>query len=105
MTPEQAKRWKQRELQTAIRLNRSAILLADFRSAREGREPLDTGTWMDNNVPYLTPPAEALQWSEKQVERVRNWVQEEDVASEPCRQAEGREAAMVEQRRQELECL
>ena len=50
LTPEQAKRWKQRELQTVIQLNRSAILLADFRSAREGREPLDTGTWMDNNA-------------------------------------------------------
>ena len=106
LTPEQAKRWKQRELQTVIRLNRSAILLADFRSAREGREPLDTGTWMDNNVPYLTPPAEALQWSEKQVERVRKWVQEEDVASEPLPSSRGEhEAAMVERRRQELECL
>ena len=47
-----------------------------------------------------------MQWSEKQVERVRKWVQEEDLASEPLPTSRGaREAAMVEQRRQELECL
>lgn len=106
LTPEQAKRWKQRELQTVIRFNRSAILLADFRPARAGREPLDTGTWMDSNVPYLTPPAEALQWSEKQVERVRELVREVGLDSEPLPSDRvEREAVMVERRRQELECL
>jgi predicted RNA-binding protein with PUA domain len=61
---------------------------------------------MDNNAPYLTPPAEALQCSEKQVERVRELVQEEGLASEPLPSSRvTREAVMVERRRQELECL
>ena len=38
---------------------------------------------MDNNIPYLTPPAEALQWSEKQVERMRELVREVGLDSEP----------------------
>jgi hypothetical protein len=106
LTPEQAKRWKQRELQSVILFNRFEILLMDFGPARAGREPLDTGTWMDINVPYLTPPFEALQWSDEQVEGVQKLVGVASFGSEPLPSDRAERAASIaERQRQDLECM
>ncbi len=106
LTPEQAKRWKQRELQSVIQFNRFEILLIDFGPARAGREPLDTGTWMDSNVPYLTPPFEALQWSDEQVKGVQKLVGVASFGSEPLPSDRAERAASIaERQRQDLECM
>ena len=101
LTPEQAKRWKQRELQSVIVFNRFEILLMDFGPARAGREPLDTGTWMDNNVPYLTPPFEALQWSDVQLDDVQKLVGVPTFGSEPLPSDPAKRAAVLAERQQQ----
>jgi hypothetical protein len=102
LTPEQAKRWKQRELQSIFPFAGFDILLMDFRSAREDRKPLDTGTWMDNNVPYLTPPFEALQWSEEQVKNVQKQVRAVSFGSEALPSDPAERAAVLAERQQQV---
>ena len=102
LTPEQAKRWKQRELQSIFPFAGFDILQMDFRSAREDRKPLDTGTWMDNNVPYLTPPVEALQWSEEQLKSVQKQVRAVSFGSEPLPSDPAERAAVLAERQQQV---
>jgi hypothetical protein len=102
LTPEQAKRWKQRELQSIFPFAGFDILQMDFRSAREDRKPLDTGTWMDNNVPYLTPPVEALQWSEEQLKSVQKQVRAVSFGSEALPSDPAERAAVLAERQQQV---
>ena len=67
LTPEQAKHWKERELERAFQRYQFDLLLADFSVYNEETGQLNTGTWLDHTVPYFTPPFEALNWTEEQI--------------------------------------
>jgi hypothetical protein len=69
LTAKQSKRWKERELQLAIKenlSNRFEILLVDV----SGPKHIPSGTSL-NTVPYYIPPFEALKWSDEQLPKVR----------------------------------
>jgi|GEM_PF-2482555 len=106
LTPEQAKQWKQRELQSIFPIKKFDVLLIDFQPARDGRELLDTKTWMDMNVPYLTPPREALGWSEQQFKEVQELAQSVrfDWSALPSA-PEARASLIAERQQQEVKCL
>ena len=63
---------------------------------------MDTGTWMDNNVPYLTPPVEALQWSEEQLKSVQKQVRAVSFGSEALPSDPAERAAVLAERQQQV---
>lgn len=106
LTPLQAKHWKQRELQSIFAFRKLDVLLLDFRSARESKKPLNTGTWMDDKIPYLVPPFEVLQFSEDQLIGVRELIDSVRYTSDslPNDPAE-RNAMLAKREQQEMICL
>lgn len=71
LTPAQARRWKERELQAALGTYGFEILLIDFTSSRVAGKTLSTGTWLDYTVPYYASPFDELKWSDQQLAQFR----------------------------------
>lgn len=106
LSPQQAKRWKQREMQWVFQLMRFDALLLDLEPARSNGVLPATGTWIDNNVPYITSPAAALQWSEQQQADLRNLIRPVRFGMQPLpSDSKQRTAVMQERQQQELDCM
>ncbi len=108
LTAKQARRWKERELQQAIKndpSNRFVVLLADFSSFHLGSDHIPPGTSL-GTVPYYLPPFEALKWSDEQLSEVRMLVK--SVSWELDDLPPDREqfsSWMKEQREREINCM
>lgn len=59
LTPAQARRWKELELQSTFALDPFVVMVSDYASREQGRIP-QTGKTDDYFVPYFTPPASVL---------------------------------------------
>ena len=108
LTAKQARRWKERELQLALKnnmLNRFVILVVDFSSFRLGPNHIPSGTSL-GVPPYYIPPSEALKWSDEQLPKVRALAESVrwDFDDAPSGREE-RASWMNAQREREIKCM
>ena len=110
LTAKQARRWKERELQLAMKgnpSNRFVVLLVDFSSFRLGPNHIPSGTSL-GTVPYYIPPLEALKWSDEQLPEVRALVKSVrwDFDDRPWGEGRKEQASwMKAQRKREIKCM
>jgi hypothetical protein len=104
LTAKQAKRWKERELQLAIKenpSNRFGILLVDV------SKHIPFGTSL-STVPYYIPPFEALKWSDEQLPKIQALVKSVswDFRDRPWKEA-GKDMSswMKAQKKREIKCM
>jgi hypothetical protein len=70
LSADQARRWQERKLEQFWEYQPFHVLLTDYSQREQGNTPR-TGTIDDYYVPYFTPPQSVLDWSEEQLEQVK----------------------------------
>lgn len=75
LTPAQASRWKELELQKTFGLDPFAVLVTDYSLREKGQIPR-TGKSSDYVVPYFTPPASVLKLCDEQKQRIQKLIAE-----------------------------
>lgn len=75
LSADQARRWQERELEKIWGYQPFHVLLTDYSKREQGDIP-QTGTIDDYIVPYFTPPRSHLNWSEDQLEKVTEIIED-----------------------------